>query len=239
MRTKLTIGAIALSAVIAVAALAVAATIEFGLWQGLTIVAAATVVVMAFYRAAIRPWHSKWGATKEELERAMPGDGLLDAASSTTRAISIAAPPERIWPWLVQIGYGRAGWYSYDWIDNDGLPSADHIVSELQGLEVGDTIPFIQDMGPRVKEMVPPRWIVCAGEEDTWCLALYSVDNDHTRLVSRWRVAWNVTPASFLWILISDPGAFLMEQKMLRGIKKRAERAAAESLREARIWSGR
>jgi hypothetical protein len=229
MRTKLTIGAIALSAVIALAALVVAAWIEFGMWRGLSIAAAVAVMVIAFYRAAIRPWHSKWGATKEELQRAMPGDGLLDAASSTTRAISIAAPAERIWPWLVQIGYGRAGWYSYDWIDNDGRPSADHIVSELQNLEVGDTIPFIPGMGPRVEEIEPPGWIVSAGEEDSWCLALYSVDDDHTRLVSRWRVAWRVTPASLFWILISDPGAFVMEQKMLRGIKKRAETATIKS----------
>ena len=235
----MTIGAILLFAVIIYTALIVAAIIQFGRGRGLGIAVATTVLLMAVYRAVIRPWHSKWGATREEVERAMPGDDLLDAASSTTRAISITAPTERIWPWLGQIGYGRAGWYSYDWIDNDGRPSADHIVPDHQRLEVGDTIPFIPGMGPRVKEIVPPRWIVSAGEEDTWCLALHSVDNDHTRLVSRWRVAWNVTPASFLWILISDPGAFVMEQEMLRGIKKRAERTAAESLREARIWPGR
>src|SRR6266511_1264030 len=64
-------------------------------------------------------------------------DGLVDGAGSTTRAIPVTARAEQVWPWLVQIGYGRAGWYSYDWIDNDGRPSADRILPDFQYLRVG------------------------------------------------------------------------------------------------------
>jgi hypothetical protein len=89
------------------------------------------------YRLWVQPWQHRWGATDEEVGAAMPGDDLIPDAASTTRAISIAAPPEQVWPWLAQLGFGRAGWYSYDWIDNDGQPSADRIIPELQQLQVG------------------------------------------------------------------------------------------------------
>jgi hypothetical protein len=82
------------------------------------------------YRVLVQPWQHRWGATDEGVCRAMPGDGLVPDATSTTRAITIAAPPEQVWPWLVQLGYGRAGWYSYDWIDNDNRPSADRILPD-------------------------------------------------------------------------------------------------------------
>jgi hypothetical protein len=72
------------------------------------------------YRVLVQPWQHRWGATDED----------VPDATSTTRAITIAAPPEQVWPWLVQLGYGRAGWYSYDWIDNDNLPSADRILPD-------------------------------------------------------------------------------------------------------------
>jgi hypothetical protein len=78
----------------------------------------------------------------------MPGDDLIADAASSTRAITIAAPPQQVWPWLVQLGYGRAGWYSYDWIDNDGQPSAGHIIPELQQLQVGDQILMAPGHGP-------------------------------------------------------------------------------------------
>ena len=65
---------------------------------------------VAVYRLAVRPWHLGWGATDEEVARSMPSDDLLPGSGSATRAITIEAPPEDIWPWLVQLGYGRAGW---------------------------------------------------------------------------------------------------------------------------------
>ena len=156
----------------------------------------------------------------------MPGDDLIPGAVSTTRAITVATPPEQVWPWLVQLGYGRAGWYSYDWIDNDGQPSADRIIRELQDLTVGDQIPMLPAMGPRIRDIQTNRYLV-AGDDDggTWCLALYQTAQG-CRLVSRWRVNWPLTPATAFWVLLSDPGAFIMERRMLKGVRDRAERAS-------------
>jgi hypothetical protein len=192
---------------------------------GLVMAALGAITVLVVYRLIIQPWQHRWGATDEEVRRAMPGDDLIADASSTTRAITIAARPEQVWPWLVQLGYGRGGWYSYDWIDNDGRPSADGIVPELQQLQVGDQILMLPEMGPRVRQIQPDRYFV-AGDHDgpSWCLALYPTA-DGCRLVSRWRADWQLTLANAFWILISDPGPFIMERKMLKGIKARAERA--------------
>jgi hypothetical protein len=72
------------------------------------------LVLVGLYFWVIKPWHLRWGATDEEATGAMPGDDLILGAGSTTRAITITATPEDVWPWLVQLGYGKAGWYSYD-----------------------------------------------------------------------------------------------------------------------------
>jgi hypothetical protein len=85
-----------------------------------------------------RRWHLRWGATDVEVSEAMPGDELVSEPSfNATRAITIDAPPEAVWPWLVQIGYGRAGWYSYDLLDNGARPSAERILPEFPGAEGG------------------------------------------------------------------------------------------------------
>ena len=88
------------------------------------------------YLWVLKPWHMRWGATDEEAHGAMPGDDLIAGAGPATRAITIRAAPENVWPWLVQLGYGKAGWYSYDWIDNDFKPSADQIMPEYQTLDM-------------------------------------------------------------------------------------------------------
>lgn len=225
MRTKLTIVAIVAAALLAAIAVLVALMITMGPWLGLGAGIAIAIIVLAVYQFVARPWHSRWGATDKELHRSMPGDELVPGAASTTRATTINASAEAVWPWLVQIGYDRAGWYSYDWIDNDGKPSADLIISELQDLRVGDQILMAPGLGPEVKAIEPGRWIVSGGDSDSWCLALYPEDGSGTRLVSRWRTKWPMSPATVFWIAISDPGAFIMERKMLKGIKRRVEAA--------------
>ena len=224
MRTRLTIMGIVLAAV--AAALGTIALLGAVLgWPGLAIGVLGAAAVLVAYRLLLQPWQHHWGATDEEVRQAMPGDDLILDAASTTRAITVAAPPEQVWPWLVQLGYGRGGWYSFDWIDNDGQPSADRIRPELQQLQVGDQILMLPEMGPRIREIQPNRYFVAGDQESgTWCLALYPTARG-CRLVSRWRVSWPLTPATAFWILISDPGAFIMERKMLKGIKTRAERA--------------
>ena len=222
--------AIVLAAAAGAVGVVVLLAVLFG-WLGLAIGALGTIAVLLAYRLWVQPWQHRWGATDEEVRRPMPGDDLLPDATSTTRAITITAPPEQVWPWLAQLGYGRGGWYSYDWIDNDGRPSADRILPELQQLQVGDQILMLPGMGPRVREVEPNRSFVAGDQEGgIWCLALYPAEGG-CRLVSRWRVNWPLTPATAFWILLSDPGAFIMERKMLKGIRLRGEAAVQAGVR--------
>jgi hypothetical protein len=200
--------------------------VSLGLSPGLAIslVLAASIVVT--YVRLIGPRLGRWGATDEEVARPMPGDDLFPGAPTATRAITIDARPHDIWPWLVQLGYGRAGWYSYDWIDNDRKPSAERIVPEFQRLEPGDEILMIPGMGFSVREVETNHFILStSGDTGTWCMELVPGDGARTRLISRWRDSWRarVTLANIFWIAITDPGSWFMEQKMLRGIKRRVE----------------
>ena len=96
--------------------------------------------MIALYLLVVKPWRMRWGATDDEVSREMPGDELIPGAASATRAITIEATPDAIWPWLVQLGYGKAGWYSYDWIDNDFRPSANRILPQYQSLSPSSTV---------------------------------------------------------------------------------------------------
>jgi hypothetical protein len=237
MRTKLTIMAIILVLDLAAVAVGVLLVLTLGGWTGVGVAIGLAGLLLLAYRSLGRPWHQRWGATDEEIARALPGDELLPDANVSTRAITIDARPEQVWPWLVQLGYGRAGWYSYDWIDNDGHPSASRVVPELQRLEPGDQILMIPGMGPRVRAVEPNRYLLAGDARGgIWCLALDPLNGGRTRLISRWRTRWPATLATVFWVLVSDPGNFVMERRMLLGIKARAERAAAaaEPARETR-----
>ena len=223
MRTKFTIVALVIACSLVAITTFVIACLWLG-WLGFTMFIAAKLLVLAVYVRFIRPWHSTWGATDDEAHRRMPGDDIIPKAAMTTRAISIACRPEQLWPWLVQIGYGRAGWYSYDWIDNDGKASANRVLPEFQVLRAGDRIEMLPGYGPEVVDLEVNRYFVAGDiEGGTWCLAIYP-HCDGSRLVSRWRQAWKTAGfASKFFVLFADSGAFIMEQKMLRGIRKRAE----------------
>lgn len=208
-----------------------------GLGPGLIVGAGLAAVVVTHYALALRPWHRRWGATDDEAHGPLPGDDLVPGASSTTRAVPVAAPPAAVWPWLAQIGWGRAGWYSYDWIDNDGRPSADTILPEWQGLAVGDRIPMTPDAGFVVREVQPPHHLVALSDDGrtSWCLRVADDGSGGSRLVSRFRDHTPITPASALWLLVADPGVFVMERKMLRGIAARAEAAVEASAEEGTV----
>jgi hypothetical protein len=158
-------------------------------------VAASAAAFDRLYRRFLREWVLTWGATGDEAARPLPGDDLLDAADIVaTRAIGIDAPPSAIWPWLVQMGPGRAGAYTYDWIENlFGLKmhSADRILPEWQNLKIGDVLRSRQDR-PRMRvEILDPERVLSIRSEAgdwVWTFALVPGDSS-TRLISRNRIA--------------------------------------------------
>jgi hypothetical protein len=138
MRTKQIIGLIVLGCIIASLAVLAGLMAALGAATGIVVGLLIASGVTGTYLLLVGPWQRRWGATDEEVRRAMPGDALLRPdAPSTTRAITVDASPEVVFPWLLQIGYGRGGWYSYDWIDNDGKPSIERIDPALQRLGGG------------------------------------------------------------------------------------------------------
>jgi hypothetical protein len=200
----------------------------------------ATVVVAAVgFFGLYRPWHLRWGATSEDLARSMPGDEIVKLPIfNATRVVTVNARPEDIWPWIVQIGFSRAGWYSYDLLDNLGRRSSERIVPELQHLGIGDLVPLGpgEGSGMFVKEFVLNRsmlWWTGKDGQTTWSWGLYPTSDGATRLVTRVRApfSWR-QPVSAVWILLDEIADFPMMRKCLLGIKRRAEaQAAADVIR--------
>ena len=186
--------------------------------------AAVLLLSLALLWLVYRPWALNWGATDEEIGRAMPGDSIVSAADFVaTRAVTIDAAPADVWPWLIQIGYLRAGFYSHDGLDNDGIPSSDTIMPRYQGLRVGDSIPLSATGEARVTLLEQYRFMLLEvghGDEEkwTWVWGLYPV-GAQTRLVSRLRVS---VPSLRTRILL-DFFEIIMMREHLLGIKERAE----------------
>lgn len=127
--------------------------------------AAAAAGVAATYAYAVRPWWRTWGVDPSAAARSLPGDALVAGATVTeTRAVEIGVPPRAVWLWLVQMGYGRGGWYSYDFIDMKGR-SADRVLPDLQHLAVGDMIPNSPETAFEVKVLEPERALVLFADE--------------------------------------------------------------------------
>jgi hypothetical protein len=185
----------------------------------------------------VRPWHLRWGATPQEVDARLPGDDeVLDPLLNATRAISIDAPPNDVWPWLLQLGYRRAGWYAFDLFDNDGIPSAETILPEFQHLELGQ---IIGEEGFAVTRLEQDETLLLTfhyeGTEWVWrrglwpkmgdcslCFHLVPLDGGtRTRLIVRVRFscprAWSPLLAFF------EPADFVQQRKMIPGIKRRAE----------------
>jgi hypothetical protein len=195
---------------------------------------------------AARPWFLRWGATDAEISRTWPGDEMSpDPASAATRAITIHAPVEVVWPWIVQIGQDRGGFYSYTWLENlvgARMRNADRIIPGLTR-EEGDTVWMAakERFGGKGCSMVarldPSRALVMVSPEDydvaretgvapkgTWAILLDPVDDHTTRLIVRSRSGPKEGPLRFLAF---DPAHFIMERKMMLGIRDRAEAEAA------------
>jgi hypothetical protein len=188
--------------------------------------------LVAAYPLFLRRWCLTWGASPEEASRQMPGDELLPEPDIvTTRAVTVDVPPAAIWPWLVQMGSGRGGAYTYDWIENlFGLDmhSADEVRPEFQDLKVGDALP-VGEKGPRMRVSVldPQRALVFRSEDGAWIWTFALDERDGgTRLVSRNRIRppHASTALRLFNLFVMEPGSLVMERKMLLGIKDRAER---------------
>jgi len=192
-------------------------------------------IALAAYLLVYRPLQLRWGASDQDIERAMPGDEIVQRPTfDATRALTIDATPEQIWPWLVQIGLKRAGWYSYDLIDNLAKPSAERIIPEFQHLQVGDLIPVSPDgkIGFWVKDFEPNRWMLWWDKSGgmTWLWGLYPLDGGRTRLITRIRMSYNWLSPAILFDLALDVGDFVMMRQSMLGIKARAEGQPVESL---------
>jgi hypothetical protein len=187
--------------------------------------------VIAFYLTWARPYQLRWGATDKEVSRPMPGDEInRDPTFLATRAITIRGTPEQIWPWLLQMGYGRAGFYAYDIFENIGSPrgirSADYIIPEFQQFEVGDGVPISPAGGLSFYAIEPNQYLIWRGDGayGGFIWALYSLDNNQTRLVSRARLSysWN-RPSQLVFDLLTEFSDHLAIRKILQGVKGRVE----------------
>ncbi len=202
------------------------------------IVAGATAVTV--YVAAVRPRHMRWGATDEEVARVLPGDETVPRALMVaTRAVTINATPDDIWPWLMQIGRGHAGLYTYGWVERLlrlDIRGNDRILPEAPRLAEGDEVPGIGTVlavEPRralVIELADPAWGAVS-----WTLVLDPLDARRTRLLSRtrydvrWRDLLRQLPPRYTAVFpLVDPCEFLALRKMLLGIKARAEALARQ-----------
>lgn len=214
------------------------------LWKALT----AGAVTLLAADCALRRWFLSWGATKDEIKKTLPGDELCpEAASVATHAVTIQAPAEEVWPWLAQIGQDRGGFYSYSWLENlvgAQIRNADHLLPGLPTREVGETVwlttphryggrAFL-----RVAQVEPCRYMVLVSAEDfesiartgrspggAWSFILEPVDEHTTRFLIRSRSGSSAGPGRFL---VFDPIHFIMERKMMLGLRDRVEATTAQ-----------
>jgi hypothetical protein len=189
-------------------------------------------VALGAYVRWARPRMFSWGATGDEASRPMPGDELCPRPQlNATRAVTIAAGPEDIWPWLVQWGWNRAGFYSYDLLDNLGRPSARQILSQFQHLAVGDWVPMGGKTTPytayRVARLEPGTLMLWHKPGGSWLWLLEPGGAGCTRLITRLRsrYAW-ARPTIVTELILMEIGDPFMMRKCLLGIKHRAEQLA-------------
>jgi hypothetical protein len=204
---------------------------------GRELVDVAVAVPLFLVAPLLRHWHRRWGATDAEVAAPMLGDEVVPGCQyACTRAITIAAPPEAVWPWLVQVGFGKAGFYSNDLLDNAGHPSADHILEELQHPRIGDWVPMFRTVNDttafRFAAIDPPRELLWTKPDSTWAWRLTPAPDGGTRLVTRLRILyrWHRPADALISLILNEFGDFPMMRRMLLTLKARAETA-----REGRV----
>ena len=187
-------------------------------------------VLALSYLTLFRPWQLRWGSTDVEIKRAMPGDDIVSKPSfNATRAVTINASAENIYPWIVQMGVTRAGWYSYDLLDNLGRKSAESILTEHQSIQVGDMIPMSPDgkQGMWVKDFMKNDWMLWLDKpgDCTWVWKIYSEGETRSRLVTRVRVKYRLLSPAIAFNLLVEFFDIVMMRKCMLGIKRRAEKS--------------
>jgi hypothetical protein len=209
---------------------------------------------IAGYTFLMRPRHLKWGATDAEAREPLPGDDLLpNPEQEATHAITINAPVSDVWPWLVQIGQNKGGFYSYSWLENlagCNIHNANRIVPEWQSLRVGDVV-WLHPKAPPLPVIVvePNREIVFGAIEEiaegngstslvggTWGLYLKEVNLTTTRLLVRAR--WTRDRGVKSWFsnyAVLEPAHFIMERKMMLNIKQRVENLTRQRVLEGQV----
>jgi hypothetical protein len=206
-------------------------------WHAAALLVGFSFLAYVAVAAASWPWHRTWGSTREEIGLALPGDPAdRDPALEIQHAITIAAPPDKVWPWLVQIGQDRAGFYSYDWLERAvgaDVHNTLEIRPQWQTRQVGDFVRATQpnylggllgeELGWRVRTLEPQRALVL---EHWGAFVLLPTDDGQTRFIIRSKMsdrtiaAW----ASALHFMTFDLPHFVMERRMMLTIKALAER---------------
>lgn len=209
--------------------------LSFGkrLSRALGILGISGAAALIVYGVFVRPWVLTWGASQNEVLMPLPGDNLVPHPTATsTRAITIHAPARKVWPWLMQMGQERGGFYSYTFLENllgADIHNRDHIVAEWQERRVGDLVRSVpadyldgrlgKDIGWYIERLEPNRLLVLKG----WgAFVLHPIDGQRTRLIIR--TSGSIKgPWRILDHLILQPVHFIMERRMLLGIKEQAE----------------
>ena len=189
---------------------------------------------------AVRRWQLRWGATGQEVGGCLPGDDIIATADLTaTRTITIDAPIGLVWPWIAQLGQGRGGFYSYDFLENlvgCDIHSTNRIVPAWQDIGPGDQIRLAPQVALAVAAVEPGRFLVLRGDDPTgntsppydftWAFVLKDAPGGTARLLVRERYAF-LRPWARVLVEPVEAVSFVMSQKMLRGIRDRAEHSAA------------
>jgi hypothetical protein len=191
------------------------------------------VGVALIYSFLVQPWHMRWGASDAESAMPLAGDSYIPSTTVvSTRAITIHAPVAEVWPWLIQIGQERAGFYSYEWLENlfaARMHNADRIVPAWQHPQVGQQVGYMANPPlmsvTEIARIDPEQMMVLKGG---WGFYLQPIDAQTTRLIVRYAsfpIQGSLSAALFYYALF-EPIHFVMESGMMLGIKQRAERVA-------------
>lgn len=195
------------------------------------------IILILAYVMIVRPWVLRRGATDLEIKTRLSGDGLVVKPNwQYTQAVTIHAPRDIVWGFVVQMGYQRAGWYNLDFINKladkdyfyEGQRSAQRIIPELQNLEEGDSIYLTPQLGMEVEKLQPAETLMLTGRENerylvVWTYQLQEIDPNTTRLLVRWCSNQGESFFMRLFIYILEPGASLQQALNLKGIKERSE----------------